>query len=108
MAKLIFLEKHNEKAKSNLKDITGNAEKEVQILGDKVGSLGKTLIKAVESVKTSGTDLGEHVEQVLKFEVCDNLVSWANMFQKAWTFEVYDHLVNWGKTLKKYGHFKCV
>ena len=65
------LEKHNETAQLKLKSNTEKVEKDVKSLKDEMGSLGKNLTEAVQSVKTSGTDLGSHIDGL-----SNNLQAW--------------------------------
>jgi len=65
------LEKHNETAELKLKSNTEKVEKDVKSLKDEMGSLGKNLTEAVQKVKTSGTDLGDHIEGL-----SNNLQAW--------------------------------
>ena len=65
------LEKHNETAQLKLKSNTEKVEKDVKSLKDEMGSLGKDLTKAVQNVKTSGTDLGAHIDGL-----SNNLQAW--------------------------------
>ena len=65
------LEKHNETAHLKLKNNTDKVEKDVKSLKDEMGSLGKNLVEAVQNVKTSGTDLGVHIDGL-----SNNLQAW--------------------------------
>ena len=65
------LEKHNETAQLKLKSNTEKVEKDVKSLKDEMGSLGKNLAEAVQTVKTSGTDLGTHIDGL-----SNNLQAW--------------------------------
>ena len=65
------LEKHNETAQLKLKSNTEKVEKDVKSLKDEMGSLGKNLAEAVQNVKTSGTDLGQHIDGL-----SNNLQAW--------------------------------
>ncbi len=65
------LEKHNKTAQLKFKSNTEKVEKDVKSLKDDMGSLGKKLAEAVQNVKTSGTDLGVHIDGL-----SNNLQAW--------------------------------
>ena len=65
------LEKHNKTAQLKFKSNTEKVEKDVKSLKDEMGSLGKNLAEAVQNVKTSGTDLGVHIDGL-----SNNLQAW--------------------------------
>ena len=65
------LKRHNKEAQTSFQTNTEKVEKDVKSLKDEMGSLGKNLTEAVQSVKTSGTDLGVHIDGL-----SNNLQAW--------------------------------
>ena len=65
------LKRHNKEAQTSFQTNTEKVEKDVKSLKAEMGSLGKNLTEAVQSVKTSGTDLGSHIDGL-----SNNLQAW--------------------------------
>ena len=65
------LKRHNKEAQTSFQTNTEKVEKDVKSLKAEMGSLGKNLTEAVQSVKTSGTDLGSHID-----DLSNNLQAW--------------------------------
>ncbi len=65
------LKRHNMEAQTSFQTNTEKVEKDVKSLKVEMGSLGKNLTEAVQSVKTSGTDLGVHIDGL-----SNNLQAW--------------------------------
>ena len=60
------LQKHNKDAKKNLEAQTEKVQKDVKNLKEEMGALTKNLNEAVGGIKTSGTDLSDHVTNLSK------------------------------------------
>ena len=65
------LKRHNQEAQTNFQTNSEKVEKDVKSLKDEMGSLGKSLTEAVQNVKSSGTDLGVHIDAL-----SNNLQAW--------------------------------